>query len=135
MSHAQHKRDGQIMSNCPHCRAALGREIGEEEVERLMIKAAKQDATSRQAYGGLDLEAINEFAASEEAQWFVAIENLDMGSHPTVWMRLLAADFMAKAYVLPRDRKRQVRVTATGKTIKECLENLASGVAAKLYPG
>ncbi len=134
MSHKQHVESGEIMSNCGQCRAELKQLVSDEEFNRIMIEAAKRDEAANAAFEKLDLEAINEFLVREEAQWFLAVENLEMASRPTVWMRMLAADFMSEAHVVPRGRKRRVRVTATGKTIQECLENLASAVAARLYP-
>ena len=76
----------------------------------------------------------NDFRATDDAQLFCQITNLDHGSHPTIWMREFGADFMAEAKAQRPNNKRPRRVTATGKTIAETLENLASAVAQYLYP-
>ena len=134
MSHKQHRERNEVMSNCGLCRAEVRQAVGDEEFQHIMIEAAKRDEAVERAFASLDLEAINAFLVTEEAQWFMAIENLALGSRPTLWMRVLAGDFMAEAHVVKRGRERRTRVTATGKTIQECLENLASAAAQVLYP-
>ncbi len=78
----------------------------------------------------------NAFMAQEEPQWFIQIINLaGAGSMPRIWLRYFGIDFMAECRVLRPNNKNHRRITATGPTIEECLNNLASNVAGYLYPG
>ena len=81
------------------------------------------------------MEKINAGLAKEEAQWFVQIDNLVDGlACPNVLLRYFSGDFMAEAPILKRGGKRPRRITATGESIEEALNNLAQKAAAYLYP-
>lgn len=80
------------------------------------------------------VETINKFLVTEDAQLFVQVTNLAPISLPKIWMRYFGADFMAEAKVIRGGNKRTRRITATGSTIAETMENLASNVASYLYP-
>ena len=133
MSHRQHKLTDQIMSDCAPCRDELRQVVGEERMHEIMAEAAKGEGFDDAAVQGF-VAAYNEFIVGEEPQLFMQIINLDMGCTPRVWLRQLGLDFMADCRVLRPKNKRARRITATGPTIEETLNNLASNVAAYLYP-
>lgn len=79
------------------------------------------------------VEEWNAFMLRDEPQLFMQIINLaGAGACPRVWLRYFGIDFMADCRVLRPGNKRARRITATGPTIEECLNNLASSVAAYL---
>lgn len=74
------------------------------------------------------------FMATDDAQSFCQVTNLAPGSRPTIWMRYFGNDFMAEVKVSREGKVQRRRITATGDTIAETLENLAANVAEFLYP-
>ena len=77
----------------------------------------------------------NAFMNQDEPQLFVQIINLaGVGANPSIGLRYFGADFMAECSVLRPQNKRPRRIKATGTTIEETLNNLASNVAGYLYP-
>ena len=133
MSHRQHKLNDQIMSNCIFCRDELRQAVGEERMHEIMVDAAKEHVDDAEV--NEFMENWNEFMVRAEPQMFVQIMNLgDASTNPKVWLRYFGIDFMAECRVLRPKNKRRRRITATGATIEETLNNLASNVAEYLFP-
>ncbi len=81
------------------------------------------------------VEEWNAFMVKDEPQLFMQIINLaGAGARPQIWLRYAGCDFMADCRVLRPGNKRRAHIKATGPTIEETLNNLASNVAAYLYP-
>ena len=134
MSHKQHKLAGQIMSNCVFCRDELRQVVGEERMHEIMVEAAREEGFEDAAVEGF-VKEWNAFMMQDEPQLFLQIINLaGAGARPQIWLRYAGIDFMADCRVLRPGNKRRTRIKATGPTIEECLNNLASNVAGYLYP-
>lgn len=72
-------------------------------------------------------------SATEQAQWFIQVYNLGATDVEVRW-RPFTGDYLARCTIRRDERKRSRRTNAVGDSIEETLTNLASAVAAYLYP-
>ena len=99
-----------------------------------MVEAAREEGPGNAEINEF-VEEWNAFMMQDEPQLFMQIINLaGAGARPQIWLRYMGLDFMADCRVLRPGNKRTRRIKATGPTIEECLNNLASNVAGYLYP-
>ncbi len=102
-------------------------------MHEIMVDAAKSERPDETKVNEF-VEQWNTFMVQDEPQLFVQVMNLGgADACPKIWLRYAGIDFMAECHVLRPSNKRRKRLTATGPTIEECLNSLASGVAEYLY--